>query len=183
LHARIVEAFEALYAERLGEYVERLAHHAVRGEAWEKAVSYLQQSGAHADARSAPREAVACYEQALEALRHLPPRRGLVERAVDLRLDLRTSLQPLGDFDRIVHHLQEAEALARTLDDQRRLGRLWSGMSSYYWQSGDYERATVLGERAVAIAVALGDLPLRAASNQFLGRAYGAQGDYPRAME
>jgi class 3 adenylate cyclase/tetratricopeptide (TPR) repeat protein len=183
LHARIVEAIEALYAERLGEYVERLAHHAVRGEAWEKAVSYLHQSGAHADARSAPREAVACYEQALQAVGHLPPSRGLVERAVDLHLDLRTSLQPLGEFDRIVHHLQEAEALAGTLDDQRRLGRLWSGMSSYYWQTGDYERATVLGERAVAIAVALGDLPLRATSNQFLGRAYGAQGDYPRAME
>src|SRR5919108_949476 len=32
LHARIVEAIEALYRERLTEQVERLAHHALRGE-------------------------------------------------------------------------------------------------------------------------------------------------------
>jgi class 3 adenylate cyclase len=33
LHARIVEALEALYPDRLTERVERLAHHAVRGQA------------------------------------------------------------------------------------------------------------------------------------------------------
>jgi predicted ATPase len=32
LHARIVEAIEQLYPDRLGEHVERLAHHAIRGE-------------------------------------------------------------------------------------------------------------------------------------------------------
>jgi predicted ATPase len=46
LHARIVEAIEALYAGRLAEHVERLAHHATRGEVWEKAVRYLRQAGA-----------------------------------------------------------------------------------------------------------------------------------------
>src|SRR6185369_1322321 len=38
LHARIVDAIEALYPERLTEQVERLAHHALWGELWEKAV-------------------------------------------------------------------------------------------------------------------------------------------------
>src|SRR5262249_5547488 len=37
LHARILEAMEQLYGERLGEHVERLAHHALRGEVQEKA--------------------------------------------------------------------------------------------------------------------------------------------------
>ena len=46
LHARIVEAIERLYPDRLAEQIERLAHHAVRGEAWEKAVTYLRQAGA-----------------------------------------------------------------------------------------------------------------------------------------
>jgi predicted ATPase len=48
LHARIVEAIEALYPDRLAEQVERLAHHAFRGEVWEKAVTYLRQAGAKA---------------------------------------------------------------------------------------------------------------------------------------
>lgn len=43
LHARIVEAVERLYRERLVEHTERLAHHAVRGEAWSKAVIYCRQ--------------------------------------------------------------------------------------------------------------------------------------------
>jgi len=34
LHARIVEAIEAFYPDRLAEQVERLAHHAFRGEVW-----------------------------------------------------------------------------------------------------------------------------------------------------
>jgi len=37
LHARIVEALEALTGDRLAEQVERLAHHALRGEVWDKA--------------------------------------------------------------------------------------------------------------------------------------------------
>ena len=72
---RIVEAIERLYADRLTEHVERLAHHAVRGEVWEKAVTYLRQAGAKAFARSANREAATCFEQALAALTHLPETR------------------------------------------------------------------------------------------------------------
>jgi predicted ATPase len=44
LHARIVDAIEALHRDPLGGEVERLAHHALRGELREKAVHYLRQS-------------------------------------------------------------------------------------------------------------------------------------------
>ena len=72
LHARIVEALEQRAADRLADQVERLAHHALRGEVWDKAVAYCRQAGDKAMARSAYREAVACFEQALVALAHLP---------------------------------------------------------------------------------------------------------------
>jgi class 3 adenylate cyclase len=75
LHARIVEAIEALYPERLTEHVEQLAHHAFRGEMWEKAVTYLRQAGAKAFARSANREAATDFEQVLTALTHFPKTR------------------------------------------------------------------------------------------------------------
>jgi class 3 adenylate cyclase len=45
LHARIVEALEGLHPDRLVEQVERLAHHAPRGEVWDKAVTYSRQAG------------------------------------------------------------------------------------------------------------------------------------------
>ena len=72
LHARIVEALEALAPDRLTEQVERLAHHALRGEVWDKALIYFRQAGEKAMVRSAHREAVGYFEQALNALAHLP---------------------------------------------------------------------------------------------------------------
>ena len=78
-----------LYPDRLAEHVERLAHHAVQGEAWEKAVAYLRQAGAKAFGHSANREAAAHFEQALEALERLPESRARSEREIDARLQLR----------------------------------------------------------------------------------------------
>ena len=67
LHARIVAALEELYADRLAEQVDRLAHHALRGEVWDKAVAYCRQAGTNALTHSAYREAVTYFEQALSA--------------------------------------------------------------------------------------------------------------------
>src|SRR5262249_24983795 len=122
LHAKIVGTIEALSSNRLMEQVERLADHAVRGEGGEKAVSYLRQAGAKTFARSAYREAVDSYERAMVALHHLPETPETLEQAIDLRFDLRTSLWPLGELDRVVGYLREAETMAETLGDQRRGG-------------------------------------------------------------
>src|SRR5262249_48237432 len=98
LHARIVEALEALAGDRVAEQVERLAHHALRGEIWDRALVYCRQAGEKALARSAHREAVGYFEQALSALPHLPERCDTREQAIDLWLVLRTALRPLGDL-------------------------------------------------------------------------------------
>src|SRR5207249_5937007 len=92
LHARIVEALEALVGDRLDDQVERLAHHALRGEVWDKALTYGRLAGDKAQARSAYREAVVYYEQALAALEHVSDSRAATEQAIDIRLGLRTAL-------------------------------------------------------------------------------------------
>src|SRR5262249_24561703 len=112
LHARIVVALEALTGDRVAEQVERLAHRALRGEVWDKALAYCRQVGEKALARSAHREAVGYFEQAFSTLPHLPERRDTREQAVDLRLALRSALMTSGDLGRILAHLREAEALA-----------------------------------------------------------------------
>ena len=63
LHASIVEAIEAMEAERLSRHLERLAYHASRGEVWDKALRYARQAGAKAMERSAYAEAVSWLEQ------------------------------------------------------------------------------------------------------------------------
>src|SRR5262249_40322581 len=61
---RIVEALEGLAPEGVAKPVERLAHHALRGEVWDKAAIYCQQAGARAWDRAALHEAVVAFEQA-----------------------------------------------------------------------------------------------------------------------
>src|SRR5262249_2567980 len=141
LHARITEAIERLSTGRLAEQAERLAHHALRGELWEKAVTYLRQAGLRAMARGANREAVAHLEQALGTIRHLPEIRQTTELTIDIHIDVRTALFPLGDWVRMGDHLQEADGLARTLGDQRRLARVAAFMVVKCQLTGDYDEA------------------------------------------
>jgi class 3 adenylate cyclase/tetratricopeptide (TPR) repeat protein len=183
LHARIVEAVEALYPDRLAEQVDRLAHHAFRGEVWDKALSYLRQAGAKAYMRSANREAVASFEQALAALQHLPKSRDTREQAIDLQFNLRNALLLLGEQQRILDHLREAETLAQALDDHRRLGRVSAYMSDYCWRMGNHERALEAGQRALTLGLALEEFGLPVVANFYLGRAYITLGNYRRALD
>jgi tetratricopeptide (TPR) repeat protein len=181
LHAKVVESIEALYSDRLMEQIERLAHHVFRGEEWTKAVGYLRQAGAKAFARSANREAVTYLEQALVALAHLPETREMLEQAIDLRFELRNSLFPLGELAAMLANLRDAERLANALDDPRRLGWVSVYMSQYLWVTGRLTEARTSGQRAGAIAEALGDSPLQVVANYYAGAACFAATDYREA--
>jgi class 3 adenylate cyclase/tetratricopeptide (TPR) repeat protein len=183
LHARIVSAIEALHAERLPSLSERLAHHAFGGEDWEKALTYSRQAGSKAMARSAYREAVAWLEQGLQALAHLPERRNVLEQAVDLRLDLRNSLLPLGEHQRILDRLSEAEKVAISLGDQRRAGWVSANTARQLVLLGDPERAVQVAEHARSLAVAQRDFPLEITATSVLGQARYAEGGYVRGAD
>jgi len=183
LHVRIIGAIETLFADRLAEQVERLAYHALRGEVWDKALTYCRQAGAKATERSAFRGAVAYFEQALGALQHLPENRDTLEQAIDLRFDLRNALFALGDHRPILEHLRQAETLAQALGDQRRLGWVFSYMTCHFCPTADYDRAIASGERALAIAAAVGDFGLQVGTQCLLGQAYYFTGDYCRARD
>ena len=182
LHAGIVEASERLYADRLTEQAERLAQHAFRGEVWDKAVAYCRQAGTKALARSALREVVACFEQALAALTHLPESRATQEQAIDLRFDLRNALWALGEIRQVLDYLREAATLAEALDDQPRLGRVSAYMCRYFREMGDHDGAVESGQHALAVAETLGDVALQVMAQHYLGVAYHILGDHRRAM-
>ena len=184
LHARIVEALEALAGDRLDDQVERLAQHALRGEVWEKALAYGRQAGDKARTRSAYREAVVCFEQALAALEHVPDSHAATAQAIDLRLGLRTVLTALGEAPgRMLDHLHRAETLAQTLGDHLRLGRVYAELSTTCWVAGEVDRAIDYGQRTLVVAAPLGDIGLQARAHLSLGRVYYDMGDYARAVE
>jgi len=181
LHAQIVEAVETLYRDRLNEHVERLAHHSAEGRMWDKAFSYLRHAGVKAFSRAANREAVTCFDRALQVLSRLPSTRERSEQAIDLRFDLRSALLPLAEFSRILDYLREAEALTTELGDQRRAGLISVYMTGHYYLLGDYEHAIQFGDRALSAAVALDDFNLAVAANAYQGQVYYVRGDFQRA--
>jgi class 3 adenylate cyclase len=183
LHAHIVEALEELAGDRVAEQVERLAHHALRGEVWDKAVTYGQQAGVRAHDRAAFREAVASFEQALQALAHLPEHRDTRRLAIELRLAMDPPLRALGEQRRRLALLGEAEALARALDDRPRLGRVLASMALVLRATGDLDGAIAAGQQALTLAAALGDSALQVRASLNLAQAYYASGDFGWAAE
>ena len=179
LHVRIVEIIERIYPERLAEQIDRLAHHAFLGADWAKAVTYLQQAGAKALARSVNREAVRYFEEALTALTHLPESRETVEQAIDLRFDLRNALLPLVEWGRIEGYLREAEALARKLNDRRRLASVSGYMSGLQLNTGGRTSdVRAFADEVEAIGASLGDVPLQIAGTYYHVWLGALSGDY-----
>jgi len=177
LHAQIVEILEHQVGDQPAEKIDLLAHHAYQGEVWDKAFIYLQQAGLKAMDRAAVREAVALFEQALAAGSHLRETRELLERAIDLRFDLRNALWSIGAFEEILRHLNDAESLARKLDDPRRIGWISVFMSASLWQFGRSAEALTSANNAMAINATAEDLALGVGANFYLGCAYVTSGD------
>ncbi len=154
LHATILGTLERLYADRLGEHVERLAHHAVRAAIADKAIRYLRQAGAKAAARAANREAIDFLERSLALLAELPETRETLSEALDVRIALGTPLiavhgpsSPLVE----VSYAAALELAERLEDAERRFLVLW-GLWYVSFTRGDYAPAVEAGERLLETA-------------------------------
>jgi tetratricopeptide (TPR) repeat protein len=183
LHTCIVETIEALAGDQVAEWVERLAHHALRGEVWDKALAYSQQAGEKAIARAAHREAVGYLEQALGATQHLPAQPALLAQGIEIRIILDNTFLTLGDPRRGFDYLREAAVLATELGEQRQLGRITNGITHYYLRTGDFETAIEYGQRALGHAQASGARVEQALAQCVLGTAYFSLGNYRSATD
>ena len=183
LHARVAEAIERLYFGRLAEQVERLAHHALRGEMWDTAVRTFHEAGHRAEARSAPRQAAAFYEEALGALNHLPRRAESAAREIDLYLGLRGCLFPLGELSRLKELVDKATALATAAGDRDRLGRAMSLEAHNWWVVGLPEPAIASAEGARDAAAERADEDGLIAASFRLGQACHLGGDFRRCVD
>ena len=181
LHVRVVEAIERLHRDRLAEQVERLADHAVRGELWDKAVDYLRTAAMRAATRSAYADAHALFDEALRALARLPASRERTLQAIDLRLDSRAALAPLGRYGQILDSMHEAAALARELGDRRRLGLVLADIGARLRNVGDHDGAIAATRQAIDIATELGDLGLGIEATYRLAQTHFALGDLKQA--
>jgi class 3 adenylate cyclase/tetratricopeptide (TPR) repeat protein len=181
LHARVVDTIETLHRDRLGEQTERLAHHALQAERWDKVLVYARQAGAKAVARWALREAGTYFERALIAIGHLPESRETIEQEIDVRIDLRNAIHPLGELDRGLGYLGQAMALAEELGDASRQGNICILVATGNWMIGRSDRAAEYVDRALAIAEMTDDRLLRLLPSGQLGFLHHDRGDYREA--
>ena len=181
LHARIAETIEHVHRDRLAEQVDRLAHHALRGEAWDKAVRYLRTAGIRAMERSAYREATLRFEEALGALAHLPDTRERAAEEIDARIDLATALQAIAELGHLIDHLSVARSRAESIGDRRRLGLVLACMARGLFVLGEHERAIEVGREALAVETSAEDPGAQAIARFALGMAHHALGEYEQA--
>src|SRR5262249_11703262 len=115
------------------------------------------------------------------ALSRLPNTRQTTELTIDILLDLRNALEPL-DWGRMGEPLHEAEGLARSLGDQRRLARIATFMVDQCETTGDYNGAVGFGQEALGIASTLGDRSIEVAAMYYLGRTHSNRGEFSAAV-
>ena len=151
LHRLIALAIEELYAERLAEQYEVLAYHFSRGEEWAKALEYLLKAAEKAAQAFATREAIALYDQALEAA-------GQLGAAVDARTlmaihQAKSNLYfVLSDFERSRAEGERFLTLAREAQDRVSEGAALVGMAHASRWAHDFDQALAYARQAIAVA-------------------------------
>jgi class 3 adenylate cyclase/tetratricopeptide (TPR) repeat protein len=130
LHRIVGLAIEALYADRLVEHFEVLAHHFSKAAERDKTLEYLVKAGDKTSAAFANREAVSLYEQALALLGEDDG----VQKA-DLLQKLATIYLNLLDPDASRRFAERALALYEKLGDRRGMVGTHLHLNNLYtWQ-------------------------------------------------
>ncbi|RLP56243.1 MAG: hypothetical protein D6160_02295 [Ketobacter sp.] len=177
-HASLVNAMESLYKERLEEHIYRLAEHAYLGQYWHKAVEYYLKSCYHAIGRSSHQQAVLLLDRGLEALRHLPLNNDTLGQRIDFLAVGMNALIPLGEQDRLVRDLREAEKLCDAVGEPRRTCSILCQLSNALWMVGEHPEALDASLRAVALTHEIDHTPLRIAANYNLAMVHHAMGNF-----
>ncbi len=172
LHARVVRLMEEHYAATAAEYVEDLGYHALRGELWDEAARYLGLAGAKAVEISAYGQGRAFLEQALGAASRLPETDETIRRRIDIRLALRELLGATVEFDRVHRSLEEAEAMATAIADDRRLAQVNIAQTFILNVNGQLDASVTTGLRAATLARRLGHEGMTATALFYLAQAH-----------
>jgi DNA-binding SARP family transcriptional activator len=125
LHRAAIEALEALYGDEPGPQLAELAHHAIAGSEFAKAVDYARRAGDRAFEHLAYEEAARLYEAALEALTFGDP--DDEQTRCELLLSTGEAIARAGDTPAAREAFLAAAAIARRTDLPRQLARAAAG--------------------------------------------------------
>src|ERR687898_671457 len=155
LHRRAGEVLENLYPEQQGELASALAYHFRLGEDWERAADYAMGAGAQAVKVFAMSEALAYYDEAYQSLKKVPD--ASPEQLCDVILGWTPAALKLKPYQEVVTRLEEAEEIARELNDEARLARVLHWIANAYISNGFPTRGMPALFESYQLAESLGD--------------------------
>jgi predicted ATPase/DNA-binding SARP family transcriptional activator len=159
LHERVGRAIEALWADRLEEVCELLAHHYAKSRDADRAVEYLGRSSRKAMHMNAMVEAKGFFLEAIRWLDTLPATRANHRRRVVLVAEQWLSFFLLYQLEEYYEYLIRFEPLAHELDELSLLGTYYASMASCEWSFGDFDRAIQRNRRAIELRTIAGEVP------------------------
>ncbi|MAE28203.1 MAG: hypothetical protein CMJ87_04360 [Planctomycetes bacterium] len=175
LHRGVGAAIEELYADRLPEHYETLAHHYYAGEAWEQALDYLVHSAQKAAAAYANRDALTYFDRALQTCGHLDDVPG--ERLLGIyasKAEVEFALGQWADGIASYHKLQE---VARTTGNRAVEGQALGGAALGYFWHHQFDQAEATAQEALALAEELADDAARGGAIFVLGLLNAVRGN------
>jgi class 3 adenylate cyclase/tetratricopeptide (TPR) repeat protein len=159
LHRAVGQAIEELYADRLADHYEELAHHFAQGEAWAKAFEYLVRSGDKARDTYANEAALGHYARALDVAPRVTP--ALPLPAVLEVYQRRSRLQVVvARNQEAIEGLEQMLALARAAGDRRLEGEALADLAFTHVFTLLWEHQPVAAryaDEAAAVAREIGD--------------------------
>ena len=155
LHRRAGEVLERLYPEQRGELATALAHHFRLGEEWQRAADYEMQAGAQAVKVYAMSEALACYDNAYDALTKIHD--ASPEQLCDAILGWTFPALKLEPYQEVVDRLEEAEKIARERGDESRLAWVLHWIGNAHISNGFPTRGMPALFESQQLAERLGD--------------------------
>jgi tetratricopeptide (TPR) repeat protein len=182
LHAASGQALERLYADRLSDQSEMVAYHFVKGEDWVKALDYLLKAAEKATRMYAIREAMAYYDQALEATGH-QGRATSLNTIMTIHQAKAHLYFLLSDYSRCRDENEHLLTLARQAGDRAGEGTARAGMGLASLWAHDLEQALLDTQQALEIAEAMDDKPVLAACHSNLGKVYAVTGQLDQARQ
>jgi DNA-binding NtrC family response regulator/tetratricopeptide (TPR) repeat protein len=168
-HARIGEAVEQVYSDRVSEHSGVLAHHFTQAQRWHKSVEYLLAAAQQAERTFASREALALYDEALRAAARLAGGVGDPDTLIKIHSAKARLYALTSDFERSVAEGERILPLARLIGD--RTGEA-EALAAIAWASlwgRDIEGAIRFSREALAVAEPAGALAAQGRAHFTLG--------------
>jgi class 3 adenylate cyclase/tetratricopeptide (TPR) repeat protein len=176
LHETIGDVLKELYADRIEEQYELLAHHYALSEQWEKAVHFGRLAAEKANKLSQFQPAVTIYEQTADWLSKLPENKIRQESLVDIQLEICWSNIGLGQLEKAEQVGLQAETTAKLLDDRVRLGITYLGIGNSYVFRGNFKKTEHYALQAIEYLEGTAEERALAIANSLLGGCYIGQG-------